>query len=189
MHRPLANIKMKPIFFILAFVIITLGCDQKPVDSTNNDEYSSGTLRIGNGLRLETPFKVEYDLSKKGPLNKGRILHGDKIIYSFRLNFNLVNDTLPPDEWIISDTVSTSLRKDTIIFNWYRKHELDWITIKHIYTHASGISSQYSIHGHSKFGNSEQEELTYLFSEMRRTELEDFFDHDSVLIRNIVEIK
>lgn len=181
--------KMNLRLFILAIAAIIVGCDQNPVDNSNNDGYSSDTLQIGNGLRLEKPFRVEYDLSNKGPLDKGRILYQDEIIYSFRLNLNLVNDTVEPNKWILSDTVSTSLRKDTIIFNWYRDQGLDWITIKFIYTHASGVHSQYSIHGYSKIGESKQKELTYLYSEMRRTELEDFFDQDSILIRNIVELK
>jgi len=187
--HPLANIKMKPIIFIFTITVLLMGCQEKLVDNENSDGYATDTMRIGNGLRLEKPFKVEYDIPKKGSLDKGRILNGDKTIYSFRLNFNLVNDTIEPDKWILTDTVSTSLRKDTIVFNWYREQELDWITIKYIYTNASGVHSQYLIHGFSKSGNSKQEELTYLFSEMRRTALEDFFDHDSVLIRNIIEIK
>lgn len=170
-------------------MVVLFGCNQKPVDNTNNDEYAADTLHIGNGLRLETPFKVEYDLTKKGSLDKGQILHDDKIIYSFRLNFNLVNDPIQPDKWIINDTVSTSLRKDTMIFNWYRQNELDWITVKYIYTHSSRSHSQYAIYGYSKLDKSKQEELSYLFSEIRRTELVDFFDHDSVLIKNIVELK
>lgn len=180
---------MRRLFFILAITVLLLGCKEKLVDHKNSKRYASDTLQIGNGLRLETPFSVEYDLSRKEPLNKGRILHGEKIIYSFFLNINLVCDPIEPDNLILTDTVSTSLRKDTLIFNWYREQELDWITIKYIYTYASGVHSQYAIHGYSESGNSKREELAYLFSEMRRTALEAFFDHDSVLIRNFVEIK
>lgn len=180
---------MKAIVLVIVTVFILFGCKENTSNNMNSDNDVSDTLRIGKGLRLETPFDVEYDYAAKGPLVKGGIFHEDQLIYTFGLNVNLADDTLKPDQWIISDTVSTSFRKDTLIFNWYKKDELDWIGVKHIYTHASSTSSQYSIHGYSRLGKSKRKELAYLFSEMRKTELADFFDHDSLLINKIVELR
>lgn len=157
----------------------------------NSEEYedSTDTLFIGDGLHFEKPYRIEYEKTEKGLLDEGKIFFGDSILYSFQLEINLVNDSINPDKWFIQDTVITTFRKDTMIFNWYRKNGFDWITAKYIYTHAFNTKRQYSIWGYSKYGEEFKDELSFLYSEIRRIELVDFFDHDSTLIRNIVEAK
>lgn len=176
---------MKQILFIIVTVLIFIGCDSNSRTHQNNNKIYSDTLKIGSGLKLKKPFVVEYDVNKSGTMEQGRICIGEKTLYTFRLNFNIA-DTIKLNQCVFTDTVSTSFRRDTLIFNWYKEGELNWLTVKSLTTHSAVPSDTYLIYGYSKPEQPDIDELKYLFSEIRRVTLANFFDYDSVLMKKII---
>ncbi len=180
---------MKQFLLINMMFLTLMACQEDAAIETRSEVFVSDTLEVGAGVGLDKPFRVEYDRSNKGSSETGKVYFNEEILYAFRLNFNLIEDSIKADKWMIRDTVTTTLRKDTLVFHWYKRGHEDWITVRYTYTYASGLSSQYAIWGKSEIGNTHAQELSFLFSEIRRAELVDFFEHDSTLIRNIVALE
>jgi len=176
------------ILFYISILITLFSCSNIEPDKSK-DYLTSNNLDIGSGLELPSPWRIEYKEVSKGPLERGKLFYENDIVMSFHLNLRLSDNTLTPDNTIITDTVSSSLKKDTIIFNWFEKDKVQFITVKNIYTYASGPSKDYSLWGELKNHDKRKKELQTLFIKIRDNEIQQMFRTDSLLIRNIIELE
>ncbi len=179
---------MKTIFYILVFTLL-ISCDDGETERKSG--YITITdLNLGYGLELNAPWKVYYKECQKCSLTRGKFFYKNDHVMSFQLNLRLVNNTITPDKWIIADTVSSSLKRDTLIFHWYEKDELQFITVKEI--HHNGIRQTeeiYSLWGELNNHFSRKREIQTLFIKIRDHEIRRMFRHDSTLLRNLYKVK
>ncbi|QNR24557.1 hypothetical protein [Croceimicrobium hydrocarbonivorans] len=160
---------------ILLIIIHGLSSCQEPLPmNLKRDMVQSDTLFIGAGIKLSPPYQIVYKPVNKIMLDQGRIYHNDSLFFSFDLGLRLVNENAEVDQWILRDTITSSLQKDTLIFNWYQANNVDWLSIQSSEGSLSD-SKHFIIYGSSPMGSTKHENLAFLFSEMRKAVLLDFF--------------
>lgn len=164
----------------LLLLVLLQACDEEVQQKPKDDIFISSHLECID-VELPEPWLIKYEVHKKEPYNKGRIYYNNEHILWFELNLPLVDDTLKK-EFIISDTLTSTLLKEKLIFQRYIQDSVKFLVVK------SYDSEDNSSHHHlwaqvnRKLTN---DILLYeLLSIIKRKEVKSMLNREDTLISN-----